>query len=55
MHFGQKDHVRYYGADFLTRLKAAGFDVTACMASPQECITYSLSRGERVFVARKPD
>lgn len=26
--FGQKDHVRMYGDDFITRLEKAGFDVT---------------------------
>jgi SAM-dependent methyltransferase len=54
MHFGQYDHVRFYGRDFSTRLEAAGFQVAAYMASPEDCATYSLQRGEKVFVATKP-
>lgn len=54
LHFGQYDHVRFYGRDFPQRLEAAGFDVTAYMATPQECVDYGLQRGEKVFVAAKP-
>jgi len=53
-HFGQKDHVRFYGADFPDRLRGAGFSVTAYAGSPHECVIYGLSRGEKVFVAAKP-
>jgi SAM-dependent methyltransferase len=52
-HFGQYDHVRYYGRDFATRLEAAGFQVRSYMATPLECVTYGLQRGEKVFVAAK--
>jgi SAM-dependent methyltransferase len=52
-HFGQKDHVRIYGADFVDRLRSAGFTVTAYTGSPQDCVTYGLARGEKVFVAVK--
>lgn len=54
LHFGQYDHVRFYGRDFPQRLEAAGFDVTAYMATPRECVEYGLQRGEKVFVATKP-
>jgi SAM-dependent methyltransferase len=53
VHFGQKDHIRFYGQDFTKRLAAAGFTVTSYMASPQECIEFSLERGEKVFVGLK--
>jgi SAM-dependent methyltransferase len=53
-HFGQNDHVRFYGADFADRLRSAGFTVTAHVGSPQDCVTYGLVRGEKVFVALKP-
>jgi hypothetical protein len=53
-HFGQKDHVRFYGNDFMDRLRAAGFAVTAHVGSPQDCVAYGLARGEKVFVAVKP-
>jgi hypothetical protein len=53
-HFGQKDHVRYYGADFADRLRAVGFAVTTYTGRPQDCVTYGLVRGEKVFVGVKP-
>jgi predicted SAM-dependent methyltransferase len=28
LHFGQSDHVRWYGRDFRDRLKAAGFEIS---------------------------
>lgn len=54
LHFGQYDHVRFYGRDFATRLQDAGFQVVAYMGTPQECVRYGLQRGEKVFVAKKP-
>ena len=54
LHFGQYDHVRYYGRDFPQRLAAAGFEVSAHMGTPLDCVTYGLQRGEKVFVATKP-
>lgn len=53
LHFGQYDHVRFYGRDFPQRLAAAGFNVTAYMATPLDCVKYGLQRGEKVFVATK--
>ncbi len=53
LHFGQYDHVRYYGRDFVTRLQNAGFAVTEYCATPLECAQYGLQRGEKVFVASK--
>jgi SAM-dependent methyltransferase len=54
LHFGQYDHVRFYGRDFPQRLEAAGFAVSVYMATPLDCVTYGLQRGEKVFVATKP-
>jgi SAM-dependent methyltransferase len=54
LHFGQYDHVRYYGRDFTSRLEAPGFKVESFMGTPQECVQYGLQRGEKVFVAVKP-
>ena len=53
LHFGQYDHVRFYGRDFTQRLEAPGFTVTSYMGTPQECVKYGLQRGEKVFVAVK--
>jgi SAM-dependent methyltransferase len=54
LHFGQADHIRYYGRDFTARLSDAGFEVRALSATPQECIAHGLRRGHKVFVATKP-
>lgn len=53
LHFGQYDHVRFYGRDFMQRLEEPGFTVTSYMGTPQECVKYGLQRGEKVFVAVK--
>jgi hypothetical protein len=52
-HFGQSDPVRWYGRDFSTRLAAAGFEVTAHTATPEECAQHGLQPGEKVFVGVK--
>ena len=54
IHFGQFDHVRYYGgADFRKRVKDAGFQLSEFTADGAECVRYGLVRGERVFLAGK--
>jgi SAM-dependent methyltransferase len=51
LHFGQKDHVRYYGGDFAQRVAAAGFElICEYQGTPADCARYSLVRGERLFV-----
>ena len=54
LHFGQYDHIRYYGRDFRDRVKAAGFQLTEYGATGLECALYGLQRGESVFVCTKP-
>ncbi|MFQ5974366.1 MAG: class I SAM-dependent methyltransferase [Alphaproteobacteria bacterium] len=53
LHFGQCDHVRFYGADFVDKLTSAGFIVSRYVALPQMCVLHGLLRGETVFTARK--
>lgn len=53
LHFGQWDHIRYYGRDFRDRLTEADFDVVEYTAEGEAVIQYGLSRGEKVFIARK--
>ncbi len=53
LHFGQDDHIRYYGADFRPRIVTAGFALDEHEGSPEDCIRYSLLRGEKVFVCTK--
>ena len=55
IHFGQFDHVRYYGADVRDRVSDAGFDLSEYTGSPHDCISYGLLRGEKIFIATKPN
>jgi SAM-dependent methyltransferase len=52
-HFGQEDHVRFYGADFRDRLRKAGFELTEYEAGGSDSVRYRLQRGEKVFLAAK--
>lgn len=54
LHFGQHDHVRYYGADIRTRIKAAGFGLVEFTAEGPNVFRYALLPGEKVFVATRP-
>lgn len=53
LHFGQFDHVRFYGRDFRDRLNAAGFDFEEITAEGEAVIKYSLLRGEKFFLCKK--
>jgi SAM-dependent methyltransferase len=52
--YGQADHVRFYGRDFRDRVLSAGFSLSEFTAAEPNVSRYSLLRGEKVFVARKP-
>ena len=55
--FGQKDHVRIYGLDYIERLKKAGFSVIdydySKKINPEIVLKYALLPEERVFVCSK--
>lgn len=53
LHFGQWDHIRYYGADAADRIAAAGFQVTVFGAREPFVHRHGLSRSERLFLARR--
>jgi SAM-dependent methyltransferase len=54
IHFGQDDHVRVYGADFVRRLTDAEFvDFKCHTAFGKEAIKYGLLMGEKIFLCRK--
>ena len=55
LHFGQFDHVRYYGADLRDRIRAAGFKLSEFTAEEPDVLRHGLIRGEKVFVAEKPE
>ncbi|MCH7903647.1 MAG: class I SAM-dependent methyltransferase [Armatimonadetes bacterium] len=56
--FGQDDHVRMYGRDFVDRLQAAGFSVrelsTSDIADPANCSKFGLVE-DTIFVCTKPE
>ena len=54
LHFGQWDHVRYYGTDLRDRISSAGFSLEEFTASPEEVVRHGLIRGDKLFLARKP-
>jgi SAM-dependent methyltransferase len=54
LHYGQTDHLRYYGSDFRDRLKRFGFvNIEEVTAEGEYVITYSLLRGEKIFICTK--
>jgi hypothetical protein len=52
-HFGERNHLRFYGRDIRDRMIDAGFTVEEHVASGEESVRYGLIRGDHVFVARK--
>jgi SAM-dependent methyltransferase len=56
-HFGQRDHVRYYGADYPDRLREAGFEVEIVdfnkELSPEEMKRYALLPNEKIVFCKK--
>jgi SAM-dependent methyltransferase len=57
--FGQSDHVRIYGMDYVDRLKKSGFDVNIFnwQKDPELCESnnkYGFLQSESVFVINKP-
>jgi len=52
-HFGQFDHVRYYGADLRERIRTAGFVLREITAGPVDTLSHRLWRGEKIFVGLK--
>ena len=54
LHFGQGDHVRYYGRDFVDRITRHSFEIVQQFTgSPNDIIKYGLIRGEKIFIFRK--
>lgn len=53
IHYGRVDHLRFYGADFRERVRAAGFQISEYTAEGRETVEYGLLRGEKVFICRK--
>lgn len=54
LHYGQADHVRYFGSDIRARITDAGFSLSEYTAVEPHVHKHALTRGEKVFVASKP-
>lgn len=55
-HYGQFDHLRYYGLDFVEKLEKAGFKVTKDFTNSinEEClIKYGLNKNDIIFYCTK--
>ncbi|MDQ8727649.1 class I SAM-dependent methyltransferase [Bradyrhizobium sp. LHD-71] len=53
IHFGQEDHVRYFGSDFRDRIRRAGFDLEEFTAEGAIVVKHGLLRGEKLFIAAR--
>jgi SAM-dependent methyltransferase len=54
LHFGQKDHTRFFGRDLKDHMRAAGFDLHEFVSVEPDVSTYSLVRGETLYELTKP-
>ena len=54
LYFGQHDHARFFGADARLRLGLPGFKVDEYTAVEPFVSRHGLSRGEKIFLCRKP-
>ena len=54
LHYGDPNHLRFYGRDVRGRIRAAGFDLAEYVAVEPDVSTHALHRGERIFVGLKP-
>jgi SAM-dependent methyltransferase len=53
LHFGQFDHIRYYGRDARERIRNAGFTLVEAVCDAKEAVKYSILRGEVLFICLK--
>ena len=51
--FGQRDHVRIYGIDYIDRLKKVGFNVEVISNLAEKFPKYGLNSKEKVFICHK--
>ena len=53
LHFGQHDHLRWFGADFPARVRRAGFSLEDFTATGEQAVEFGLELGEKLFVAAR--
>lgn len=54
VHFGQADHIQYYGKDVRDNIAKAGLELTEFTAIEPDVTKHGLTAGEKVFIARCP-
>jgi SAM-dependent methyltransferase len=54
LHYGQADHVRYFGHDVRRRITDAGFRLDEITATEPLVSRHALRRGVKIFIATKP-
>lgn len=54
LHYGQKDHLRYFGRDLKDHMREAGFALHEFVSVEPDVSTYALTRGETLFELTKP-
>ncbi|MFM7333376.1 MAG: class I SAM-dependent methyltransferase [Tabrizicola sp.] len=54
LHFGQKDHSRYFGRDLKDHMRASGFELYEFVSVEPDVSTYALLRGETLYELTKP-
>lgn len=54
LHYGDAEHLRWYGRDFRDRFAAPGFRVGEFTALEPDAARFALHRGEKVFIGLKP-
>ena len=54
LHFGQNDHLRFYGSDVREKIKMSGFStIEEITAEGDKVIKYGLVRGEKILICLK--
>lgn len=53
-HFGQQDHVIYFGRDIEDHIRAAGFDLDVVSADGARSARYALIPGDTIYIATRP-
>jgi hypothetical protein len=53
-YFGLEERVRWYGRDFVTRLKWAGLSTYVFQPTFQEYVRYGLMAGDKIYIGVKP-
>jgi hypothetical protein len=54
LHFGQKDHLRFFGRDLKDHMRAAGFALHEFVSVEPDVSTYALIRGETLYELTRP-